>query len=440
MDNKLLKILGVGFGVAVTLGGTIGTGILRKPGPIAAELGDPGLIMLVWVLVSIYALIGTICTVELGTMLPRAGGWYVFTQRAFGDYPGFVVGINSWLGTCSALGFGGYTLAEYTALLFPVLEGVEYWFALCIIALLAGFHWLGLGWASSFQNVMSLIKGGGLLIFILACFFYGEPVGLEKTNEVTATVLGHGKWIAPLLFSLQAVFYTFDGWHSAAYFSEEDRNPSRNLPKSMIGGVLLIIIIYLLTNWAILYVLPMETLQQSKLAAADAIAVVFGAGAGKWVTVFLIISILGIVNAQLLFNPRVIFSMSRDGLFFRGGDQVNKKGTPAMAMPLTALMAMLFILSGRETSEKLSDIATFFFVLGYVSGFASLIMLRRKEPGLPRPWRTPLYPYLPAAMLLVSVVFLIIAAYQDTGASLYAIGFLALSYPVYRMIIWLNRR
>lgn len=94
MDNKLLKILGVGFGVAVTLGGTIGTGILRKPGPIAAELGDPGLIMLVWVLVSIYALIGTICTVELGTMLPRAGGWYVFTRRAFGDYPGFVVGIN----------------------------------------------------------------------------------------------------------------------------------------------------------------------------------------------------------------------------------------------------------------------------------------------------------------------------------------------------------
>jgi APA family basic amino acid/polyamine antiporter len=95
--KELLKILGVGFGIAVTIGGTIGTGILRKPGPIAAQLGDPWLIMGVWIAVSIYAFLGTLCTIELGTSVPKAGAWYVYARRAFGDYAGFVVGINSWL-------------------------------------------------------------------------------------------------------------------------------------------------------------------------------------------------------------------------------------------------------------------------------------------------------------------------------------------------------
>src|SRR5690606_1890457 len=113
------------FGIAVTIGGTIGTGILRKPGPIAEQLGEPWLIMAVWLAVGLYALLGTFCTIELGTSVPKAGAWYVYARRAFGDYAGFVVGINSWLGTTAALGFGAYTMSEYLALLLPFLQRYE---------------------------------------------------------------------------------------------------------------------------------------------------------------------------------------------------------------------------------------------------------------------------------------------------------------------------
>ena len=437
--NELLKILGVGFGIAVTIGGTIGTGILRKPGPIAAQLGDPWLIMGVWLAVSLYAFLGTLCTIELGTSVPKAGAWYVYAQRAFGNYAGFVVGINSWLGTCAALGFGVYTMSEYMALLLPGLEGKESYVAVALLLALAAVHWLGLALASTFQNVMSFLKAVGLFAFVAICYIYGQEVSTADALATTSQIAATGSWLGPLIFSLQAVFYTYDGWHTAAYFTEEDRDPTRNLPRSMIGGVLLIIVIYLLCNAAILYILPMDLLAQSKLAAADAIGLIFGAGSGKIVTLFLMISILGIVNAQLLFNPRVLYSMSRDGLFLRAGTRVNRGGTPALAMPLTAALAVLLILIGKEATEKLSDIATFFFVLGHTSGFASLLALRRKEPNLPRPWKVPAYPVLPIAMLVASIAFLIGVVVQDLPSSQYALLFIVISYPLFLVIQRLNQ-
>jgi APA family basic amino acid/polyamine antiporter len=437
--NELFKILGVGFGVAVTVGGTIGTGILRKPGPIAAQLGEPWLIMSLWVAVSLYAFLGTLCTIELGTSVPKAGAWYVYAQRAFGNYAGFVVGINSWLGTCSALGFGVYTMSEYIALLIPALTGYEPYVAAAILVVLTGIHWIGLALASSFQNIMSVLKGVGLFIFVAVCYIYGDEVSVADAQLTTSRIIETGSWIAPVIFSLQAIFYTYDGWHTAAYFSEEDRDPSKNLPKSMIGGVVLIIAIYLLCNLAILHILPMNELSQSKLAAADAITLIFGEGSGKIVTLFLMISILGIVNAQLLFNPRVLYSMSRDGLFLKAGTMVNKGGTPAVSMLITSGVAITLILIGKDATEKLSDIATFFFVLGYTSGFASLLALRRKEPLLPRPWKVPAYPLLPIIMLLLSIAFLVSAIVQDLPSSQYALLFLIISYPAYLLVTRLNK-
>jgi APA family basic amino acid/polyamine antiporter len=433
-QKELFKILGVGFGIAVTIGGTIGTGILRKPGPIAAQLGEPWLIMTLWAGVSLYAFLGTLCTIELGTSVPKAGAWYVYAQRAFGNYAGFVVGINSWLGTCSALGFGVYTMSEYLALLIPSLVGFEAYVAATILLILTCVHWIGLALASSFQNVMSVLKGIGLFVFVAVCYIYGDEVSAEQAQITTSKIIETGSWIAPVIFSLQAIFYTYDGWHTAAYFSEEDRDPTKNLPKSMIGGVLLIIAIYLLCNMAILHILPMDELSQSKLAAADAIRLIFGEGSGKIVTLFLMISILGIVNAQLLFNPRVLYSMSRDGLFLPSGTSINRGGTPAVAMLVTSGVAILLILIGKDACEKLSDIATFFFVLGYASGFASLLALRKKEPALPRPWKVPAYPVLPIVMLICSLAFLAGAVIQDLSSSKFALLFLVISYPAYLLV------
>ncbi|MGF7217885.1 APA family basic amino acid/polyamine antiporter [Spirosoma lacussanchae] len=431
-QNQLKKLLGVGFGIAVTIGGTIGTGILRKPGPIAEAVGSPFLIIAVWLIVGLYALVGSLSVIELGTMVPKAGGWYVYARRAFGNYVGFVIGISAWLGSVSAMAFGAAVMSEYLALLIPTLATYQKAVAIGVLVAFVGFHWLGVRSASRAQEVMSLLKAVGLLAFVILCFAVTPQTPVVVSTESVRTVAQGGVWLG-VLSALQSVFYTYDGWHTAAYFTEEDVNPSRNLPRSMVSGVLLIIGIYILVNVALLYVLPVSTLAGSKLAAADAVQVLLGPGSAQVVTFLLMISILGIINAQMMFNPRVIFAMGRDGLFFPFVTYVNRGGTPAYAVVVTALTSVAMILT--NTYNQLSDIATFFFVLCYASCFAALIRLRHTEPDLVRPVRAWGYPFSTWALLIASLAFLAGVVIGDFSSSLYAVGFIIVSYPIYRLVI-----
>ncbi|GAB3037122.1 APC family permease [Spirosoma pulveris] len=430
-QNQLKKLLGVGFGVAVTIGGTIGTGILRKPGPIAQDIGNPILIIAVWLIVGVYALAGSLSVMELGTMLPKAGGWYVYARRAFGNYAGFIIGISSWLGSVSAMAFGAAVMSEYTSLLAPSLADYQKIIAIGILAAFVAFHSVGVKLASRAQEVMSVLKGVGLLVFVVVCFVVKPDQPVAATAETIRPLAEGGVWLG-VLAALQAVFYTYDGWHTAAYFTEEDVDPSRNLPRSMISGVLLIIGIYVLVNLALLYVLPVSALAGTKLPAADAVQVLFGPGSAQVVTFLLMISIMGIINAQIMFNPRVIFAMGRDGLFFRFVTQVNSGGTPLNATLLTAGASILMILT--NTYSKLSDIATFFFVLCYASAFAALIRLRQAEPELARPVHAWGYPFSTWTLLIASLAFLLGVVIGDFSSSMYALGFIAVSYPVYLFI------
>lgn len=440
-SNHLLKLLGVSFGIAVTIGGTLGTGILRKPGPIAELIGDPVLIMTLWLLVGIYAFLGVLCVIELAVSLPKAGSWYVYAKRAFGDYFGFITGITSWLGTVAALGFGAYTLGEYLAILFPFLSNFEQQTSTLLILLLMLFHWTGTKSAGKSQEILTFIKAVGLIIFVAACFLYRPIAPIMEANELkNLDNLSGSAGIVGIIAALQAIFYTYDGWHTASYFSEENTYPAKTLPKSMILGVLGIIVIYLLVNGAILYVLPMDQLAGSKLAAADAVKLIFGEGSSRIVTAFLLISILGIVNAQIMFAPRVIYSMGRDGLLLKSLTAVNKWGTPAVAMPLTGTLSIALIMSGKNTCGILSDIATFFFVLSYAAGFAALIKLRYNEPDLPRPYKAPLFPYLPLLMVMASILFLTGAVYSDLNSSKFALIFILISFPLYKMVSAINRK
>lgn len=430
-SRPLLKILGVGFGIAVTIGGTIGTGILRKPGAIAAELRDPVWVMGVWILVGIYALLGTLCVIELGVMVPRAGGWYPFARRAFGNYVGFVIGWSSWLGSAAAMAFSAYTMCEYISLLLPTTTPYVPTMAVLTLVIFTVFHWIGLKTASRAQEVMSFLKAVGLFGLVAVCFFFGG--GAVATQPATVSLSPEKPFILGLIAAFQAVFYTYDGWHTAAYFAEENTDPAKTLPRSMISGIALIIAIYLLINLALLYVMPMDQLAQSKLPAADAVRLIFGERSGQFITLLLLISVLGIINAQIMFNPRVLYALSRDGLFVKQGTYVNAGGTPGTALVLTAGMSILLIVSG--TYAKLSDIATFFFVLCYGSGMAALLRLRHTEPNLPRPYKVWGYPVVPWAVLIASGAFLAGAVWGDPVSSAYAVGFLALSYPLYRLVI-----
>ena len=432
--KQLWKVLGTTFGVAVTLGGTIGTGILRKPGPIAASLHDPILIISLWVLVAIYALLGVSCVLELSLSIPKAGAWYGYAERAFGRYIGFLVGLSSWLGTVTALGFGAYTFSEYLAILFPLLSSYLVYCSLGILISLWLFHQLGVVLAGKSQEWLSGIKAVALLLFIGICAFMGNG---GVISESPSAPIGLPLW-SGIMTALLSIFYAFDGWHTAAYFTEENKNPEKSMPKSMFIGVIVVAFIYVMINIAILYSLPFSILSQSKLAAADTMTYIFGANMGRWITLFLMVSILGILNTQVMFAPRVIFSMSRDGLFFKKASEINAVGSPSFATHITLVLACLFLLAGKEINERLSDIATFFFVASYLSGFAALVQLRIKEPQLARPYRVWAYPYLPILLVFLSSLFLLGTLLTNQQSILYVLIFIGLSYGIYHKFLKKN--
>jgi APA family basic amino acid/polyamine antiporter len=432
--NQLWKVLGTTFGVAVTLGGTVGTGILRKPGPIAAALHSPTLIIALWLLVAIYALLGVSCVLELSLSIPKAGAWYGYAERAFGRYIGFLVGLSSWLGTVTALGFGAYTFSEYLAILFPLLTSYLVSCSLGILILLWAFHQLGVVLAGKSQEWLSGIKALALLFFIGICAFMGNGGAI---SESPSAPIGLPLW-SGIMTALLSIFYAFDGWHTAAYFTEENKNPEKTMPKSMFIGVIVVACIYIMINIAILYSLPFSILSQSKLAAADTMTYIFGANMGRWITLFLMVSILGILNTQVMFAPRVIFSMSRDGLFFKKASEINAVGSPSFATHITLALACLFLLVGKEINERLSDIATFFFVASYLSGFAALIRLRIKEPNLQRPFRVWAYPYLPILLVFLSSLFLLGTLLTNLQSVIYVMMFIGISYGIYQQFLKKN--
>ncbi|HYK90921.1 MAG TPA: APC family permease [Acidobacteriota bacterium] len=429
--GTLLKILGVSFGVAVTVGGTIGVGILRTPGTVASLLGHPGLIILAWVLGGIYALLGTNAVLELGTMLPRTGGWYVFARRAFGDYVGFAVGWSDWVAESATIAILLIAIGEFSVDLFPALAGGAKPIAILTLLVFMILHWLGLRSSSRAQEWTSLIKALGFLVLIVCCFTGGRT---HAGSTGTTVPIPRTFWslAAAIIIALQSVIYTYDGWYSAVYFTEEDPNPRNNLPRSALSGVLITIVIYLLVNLALLYVLPMSRLASSTLPAAEAAQSVFGRYGSQVITTLSLISLLSIINATLMIGTRVFFAMSRDGLLWSKASSVSVSGTPRIAMGLTCLAAVLLVVSGTFT--RLIAIAAFFFAAVDSTGFLALLTLRKREPGLDRPYRAWGFPWTTGIVLVGSTLFLLGNVISDAPNSLCALALIAISFPAYLLV------
>ena len=433
--GNLLRILGISFGIAVNVGGTIGVGILRTPGMVAAQLGSGWLIVAVWMCGGAYALLGTLIVTELGTMLPRAGGWYVYARRAFGQYGGFLIGWSDWLSQTGALAYLAISIGDFTAQLFdPPRAGLAKPLAIATLLAFAWLHWVGLRAGSRAQEITSLLKAVALIAFVALCFSFGAG----QSGDASVQTPGFPLLLVAVVIALQSIVVTYDGWYSAIYFAEEDQNPARNLPRSMIGGIMCTIGIYLLVNLALLYALPMSALAASILPAADVARNIFGGFGGKIITGICVLSLLSILNAVLLLTPRILFAMGRDGLFWRRATSVNPGGTPDVAMFLSTAAGIALVVSG--TFEKLVAITSFFYVFIYGAGCGALYLMRKREPGLTRPFRVPGYPWSPAVFLAASAAFLVGSMLSDKENSLYAVALIALSYPVYRVIDRLNRK
>src|SRR5436190_17620358 len=431
--GHLLKILGVSFGLAVGIGGTIGVGILRNPGGVAAQLGSIWMIILVWSLGGVYCLLGANYLTELATMIPKAGGFYVYAERAFGRYGGFVVGWSDWLNNTLGVSFISVVFGEYAAQLFaPNLKGGRILFSVSIIAVVAIVNLIGLRSGSQTQKIMSFLKAIALLVFVGACFAFGGQLGQTAASQAAITSpASFSTGLVSFVLAFQLVLGTYDGWYSSVYFSEEDTNPGSNLPRSMFGGLAAIIGIYLLVNLALLYVLPMSQLATSTFAGGDAMSLIFGARSGQLVTILALLSLVGIINAIMMSTPRILFALGRGGLFSKKAAAVNKGGTPVFGLMMTTLSAI--VLSSIGTFELLLAIGQFFMVIITIFLIVSLFVLRRREPDLPRPFRAWGYPFAPLVVLVIAVLLFFGYLVSNPYPSLYALVLLAVSYPLFRL-------
>jgi APA family basic amino acid/polyamine antiporter len=428
--GHLLRVLGVGFGLAVIIGNTIGAGIFRAPGAIAEQLPTPTLFLIVWIAGGLYAMLGAICLAELGTMIPRSGGQYVFARYALGEYAGFIVGWSDWISSCGSTAAVSLLIGTFSGALFPALNGKASLIAAAVAIVFALLQWRGIIWGSNIQNLTSLLKALAFVALILAAFIFGGHGSLTTAQSLsTPTVIT----LAAVVASLQAAIYTYDGWSGVIYFSEEVKEPGRDIPRALLGGVLTITAIYLLVNMALLYVLPIAQIKGQEFAAGVAANAIFGQYGDAIFRSLTIASMLSGINALHLMATRVVFAMSRDGLFTRRAAVVNEGGTPSVALFLSTVIALLFILLGQRF-ERVIIVLAFFFVANYILSFVALFVLRWREPEKPRPYRAWGYPVTPALALVGSVVFLLGAIWADTANSVYALLLLAVSYPVFRLM------
>jgi APA family basic amino acid/polyamine antiporter len=425
--RNLLRVLGLSFGLAVIVGNTIGAGIFRTPGEIASHLPTFWPFLSVWIIGGIYALLGANALAELGTLMPKSGGQYVFVRHALGDYAGFIVGWSDWISTCGTTAAVSIVIGEYAIHLVPHVRAVEV-VAIAVIAVLTLVQWLGVKWGEWSQNLTSLLKGLVFLFLIAACFLIGNRNPAASTMEMER----EGSLLLAFVLALQAVIYTYDGWSAVIYFSEEVKEPEKNIPRAMFGGLIAVIFIYILVNIAFLRVVSLPTIAGQKMAAGVVAEHLFGRYGDSILRSLSIVAMLSFVNSNVLMAPRVLFAMSRDRFFWHGASEVNKGGTPDIALLFSSLLATAFIVSGRF--DQMIAVLAFFFVANYTLSFIAFFVLRRREPGTPRPYRAFGHPFTTGLALLASVAFMIGAVASDTRNSLYALVVLACSFPVYLLI------
>ncbi len=437
-SRPLRRILGLSFGVALCFGTMVGVGILRLPSTVAAALGDRTLIMVFWALGGLYALMGAVAVAELAAMIPATGGFRVYAHRAFGEGIGFAVGWCDWLSNAVTLAYGSVTAVAFLGVLWPSATVNPRAAAIAILAGFTAIHWMGLRIGSALTTLISAAIGVMLLTLVAACFLFA-PVAWPAspplpTSAVSLPLLSMATLFA-LVTAMRAILSAYDGWYAPIYMAEENTDPTRTLPRAIIGGAVLVASLYLMINAALLRVLPLSVLAASQLPAADAARVVLPRGGAELVTVISLLTILSLLNNVMLAAPRILYAIGRDGLFTDKAASVSDGGTPRTALAMTSIVIAVLILSG--TFEQIIALFAVVFLVYYISGFLAVFVLRRREPACPRPYKAFGYPYSTAIVLVSSAAFLVAAIAEDPRSGVIAAVFLAACAPAYK---WTARR
>jgi APA family basic amino acid/polyamine antiporter len=417
--SGLLRILGFWDGVAVVVGVTIGSGILRTPGIVAGQLGRPGLIAAIWVLGALLALGSALCLAELVAQLPRVGGKYVYAREAFGPLTGFVAGWSEIVSRGMTAAAKCVVIGEYLVLLAG--RGSVRGLALAAALAFAALHWTGLRPVRAFQNTATFLKVAILLAVSALGFALGSGFSWELPPAAPRTAL---QALAAVAISFQVVSFTYYGYDEATKLGEETRDPRRRLPRVLAVGVLAVTVLYLLVNAAFLYVLTPAEMAGSTLVAADVASRLAGGRVGALVTAAALVVLAGSLNVNFLTLPRVGLAMAQDGLAPRPMTAVSGSGAPRTALAVATAVIVVAALAGSFQNLVLVIMSIVLIVDGTV--ILALFRLRRTRPDLERPYRVPLYPWLPSVVLAVYGALLAGIAVSLPWVVAVAVGVLAL--------------
>lgn len=420
----LLRILGLVFGMAVVVGGIIGSGIMRAPGLVAQSFTTGPLILVAWAVGGAAAMLAAMPLVEAGAAVPLAGGPFPIAERAFGRTAGFFTGWMSWLAYTASSAFIASVFGEYVHRLGFLPHLSTNLLACGLILLVAAINWTGTRISGASQSIASAAKGAVFIVLIVILFLSPRSTAPAPAHAV-ATLAG----LSGAIMAVRLIYQTYAGWDAAIYFSEEVQRPDRNVARSTFWGIGLCAAVYVLINAAVLHVLSPAQVAGSSLAVGDAAKVSLGPAADLIITGFGLFSLAAIVNLQAMVATRVTYRMARDGSMPTLLGKVAQGGTPRWSLVLHIAVAILFAATGGyESIVKIYapwTIGSIFVVI------LSQIRLRYSEPELARPWRVPLFPVVSFLAALVQGSLLAVVMWDDPrDAALSAVVVLA-PIPIY---------
>lgn len=433
----LPRSLGLLGAIAVLVGTTIGSGIYRVPATVATHIGEPGLFMMVWVVGGILALFGALTLAELAAMYPRSGGVFAFLEEGLGRLPAFLFGWSQLsLTRAAALGGISTIFAEYLGRFIALTPQQVHYVAASLIFLVGLLNYVGIKRAATVISVATLAKYTALIALVILAFATGGGSSANFSPVFAGTV-----GLSAVASALVPIMWAYDGWADITYMSGEVKDPGRNLPRALILGTLMIILVYVSINAAYLYMVPIQEMAGQPLIAATAAGriPVLGAIAAPAIAVVVLISTFSSVIGSMMSSPRIFFAMADRGLFFQGIAKVSPRfQSPAPAIWLATGLGVVYVLF--NDFQQLADR----FVLGiwpfYIMAVAGMIRLRRTQPNADRPYRAFGYPVVPIVFLLASTAMVVNALVTDPVNTGITFGIILLGIPIYYFWEWRKRR
>ncbi len=432
---SLPRKLGLWSAIGVVVGITIGSGIFRAPASIARLVHNPLAIVALWVAGGIISLCGALSFAELGAMLPETGGFYAWLREGWGRPVAFLFGWSELvLIRASALGGMAIVFGEYALRSFGVDAAAHVLaargLAAALIAFAAFANILGARLGAGITSVSTAAKFAAVALLALAALVFGRAHGAAVEHLTAAAADGTALTSGSLGLALVSVLWTYDGFVDVSFVAGEVVDPGRTLPRAIIAGTTAIVVLYVATNVAYHYVLPVEAVARSPLVAADVMQTIFGRAGAVSVSFFVMISSFSAVSGGMLAAPRVFFAMAEDRLFFRPLARVHPQfRTPHAAILLSAVLGMALVMS--RSFESLANTFVIAAWPFYALSVAALFRLRRTRPDLPRPYRAAGFPIVPAIFVIAVVWFVINALINDTIATIATLSIVAIGIPIY---------